>query len=54
MADGHHFRDRYGYGIVTDVDGFFMWVWFAAIAGNGAGGFKWCEWSAVEVISERW
>ena len=52
MATGHFFRDRYGYGIVTSVDGYYMWVWFAAIAGSGAGGFKWCEWNDVEIINE--
>lgn len=43
---------RCGYGLITDIDGTYCWVFWPRLASNMFDGFKWCELKDLEVICE--
>ena len=43
---------RYRYGLITDIDGTYCWVFWPQLASDNFDGFKWCELKDLEVICE--
>ncbi len=52
-ADQGMMRDkRAGYGLITDIDGRYCWVFWSRLASDNFDGFKWCELKDLEVVCE--
>ena len=43
---------RCGYGLITDIDGRYCWVFWPGLASDMFDGFKWCELKDLEVVCE--
>ena len=41
-----------GFGLITNIDGRYCWVFWPRLASDMFDGFKWCELKDLEVICE--